>query len=346
MMSRRITKHGMVVLLFGSLVLCYLVFGRVSEIITRGNWSCKEAVTAYQFKKVNGNSLKGLVKTCMENGINLSDNRFKFDYLKRNLMGFSCSQSWEYLRVPKPLVALASYPGSGNTWTRELIETTTGLHTGSIYTDWNFEGSKICPTRGKIFIVKTHLQSNITHHPDCATMGVSNLNYSKAIFILRNPYNALLAEFNRQNAIKLPGTSFFNAGESLAPINLFGSEKWRQFVMKEVNVWKDMTLYWLEKYGRPVHVLVYERLRENTLSEMYNLTKFLNIDVPFNSLYCLSSNTTGKYHRVKPKWMTKEKLYNKVLSKKVNTIIENVNAKVGSRMNITDILHSYLLPFD
>lgn len=35
----------------------------------------------------------------------------------------------------KELVALASFPGSGNTWTRHLIELATGYYTGSYYFD-------------------------------------------------------------------------------------------------------------------------------------------------------------------------------------------------------------------
>lgn len=36
-----------------------------------------------------------------------------------------------------PPVALASYPGSGNTWVRYLIEAASGVYTGSIYKDAN-----------------------------------------------------------------------------------------------------------------------------------------------------------------------------------------------------------------
>lgn len=35
----------------------------------------------------------------------------------------------------KHLVALASFPGAGNTWTRHLIELATGFYTGSYYFD-------------------------------------------------------------------------------------------------------------------------------------------------------------------------------------------------------------------
>ena len=33
-----------------------------------------------------------------------------------------------------PKIGLVSFPGSGNTWTRYLIESLTGVFTGSVYT--------------------------------------------------------------------------------------------------------------------------------------------------------------------------------------------------------------------
>ena len=35
----------------------------------------------------------------------------------------------------RPPIALASYPGSGNTWLRHMIEGATGIFTGSRYKD-------------------------------------------------------------------------------------------------------------------------------------------------------------------------------------------------------------------
>lgn len=52
--------------------------------------------------------------------------------------------------IPKcrPPTALASYPGSGNTWIRYLIETAGGIFTGSRYKDLQIQA--IIPT---IFII-------------------------------------------------------------------------------------------------------------------------------------------------------------------------------------------------
>jgi hypothetical protein len=43
-----------------------------------------------------------------------------------SLEAVNCSRQITFLSIPKPLIALASFPGSGNTWTRLLLETTTG----------------------------------------------------------------------------------------------------------------------------------------------------------------------------------------------------------------------------
>ena len=56
-------------------------------------------------------------------------------------------------------VALVSYPGSGNTWVRGLLERATGICTGSVYCDnWlrmhGFRGENI--RSGAVLVTKTH----------------------------------------------------------------------------------------------------------------------------------------------------------------------------------------------
>lgn len=47
----------------------------------------------------------------------------------------SCPAYKTYLEVPRTPTALISFPGSGNTWVRHIIETVTGYHTTSWYCD-------------------------------------------------------------------------------------------------------------------------------------------------------------------------------------------------------------------
>ena len=106
-------------------------------------------------------------------------------------------------------IALASFPGSGNTWVRGLIQGITGLCTGAIYCDrtlrkTGFPGESI--RSGIVLVVKTH-------HYDPRWTGVYyNISapfsyfkkvehipvYSSAIFILRNPFESFVSEFSRQ----------------------------------------------------------------------------------------------------------------------------------------------------
>lgn len=112
-------------------------------------------------------------------------------------------------------IALASFPGSGNTWVRGLIQGITGLCTGAIYCDrtlrqTGFPGESI--RSGIVLVVKTH-------HNDPRWTGI---HYSKsapfhyfkkvehipvhsaAIFILRNPFDSLVSEYSRLLRVEQP----------------------------------------------------------------------------------------------------------------------------------------------
>ena len=68
-------------------------------------------------------------------------------------------KSLQWRNTGGPLVALASFPGSGNTWVRYLLQQLTGVHTGSIYNDGDlsrhgFPGEH--HQGGDVLVVKTH----------------------------------------------------------------------------------------------------------------------------------------------------------------------------------------------
>ena len=95
-------------------------------------------------------------------------------------------------RVP---IALASFPGSGNTWVRGLLQQVTGLCTGSLYCDRDlrsrgFAGEGV--VSGSVLVVKTHKPKPLTLSNGNVSLG------SKAILVIRNPFDALISERNRQ----------------------------------------------------------------------------------------------------------------------------------------------------
>lgn len=106
-------------------------------------------------------------------------------------------------------MALASYPGSGNTWVRGLIQTTTGLCTGAIYCDKTLRSNGYPGERlqtAATFMVKTHQVdprwSGVHYGPNDPFTYFTDLKsvpiYSGGVFIMRNPFDAMVAEFKRQ----------------------------------------------------------------------------------------------------------------------------------------------------
>ena len=86
-------------------------------------------------------------------------------------------------------VALVSYPGSGNSWARVLLEEVTGIYTGSVYCDKHYLWSGMIGEgvyTENVIVIKTHLSVKET------------LSYSqKVIYIIRNPIKAIFAEYTR-----------------------------------------------------------------------------------------------------------------------------------------------------
>ncbi|XP_060567514.1 WSCD family member GA21586-like [Ruditapes philippinarum] len=303
-----------------AIIYCFITYN------TDSVRSCNEDWTELN---VNDESaLRKVVEVCLEN--------------KEGSYTSNCQIPLRYLSVAKPLVALASFPGSGNTWTRTLLETATGILTGSLYSDRGaFDGSKMCPARGKIFVVKTHGRDYVGRKTDCMRLNITRINYSKAIYIIRNPYNALLADFNRVIQTR---KHVVNPQIDLAPKEMFNTNVWRTFVRSSAVRWKDMTIYWLRRRDIQVYILVYEKLVENVFLEMIKLANFLNYEILYTNAQCLSSNITKTFKRIKPKWLSKERLFNDKMKKQLNTMIQIVKTTVLKKYNISDTLDSYILP--
>jgi hypothetical protein len=78
----------------------------------------------------------------------------------------------KYLRVTGvKRIALASFPRSGNTWVRFMIEKATGEKTGSKYQD------RILPRSGHGIVIKTH--------------DLDSYRYTDAVHLIRNPFDAI-----------------------------------------------------------------------------------------------------------------------------------------------------------
>ena len=177
-----------------------------------------------------------------------------------------------------PVVGLASYPSSGNTWLRFLIEGITGYYTGSMYNDISlrkkgFYGEGVPAGEGLVMTVKTHGHTTgpgahvadrlkYNHHAE--------VNHS-AILLIRNPYKAIIGlscySENRE------GHQTSNAGHrnldsgghtGFAKEDQFEGPGWQEFVEIKAKHWLDFYSDWLENNPlENVLVLHYENIQDN-----------------------------------------------------------------------------------
>ncbi|XP_068623422.1 WSCD family member AAEL009094 [Battus philenor] len=203
------------------------------------------------------------------------------------------SVNWcKELRLRSPplpyAVALVSYPGSGNTWLRYLLQQVTGIVTGSIYMDYGlrvhgFPAENV--TDGTVLVVKTH------EAPPLETD-----KFKSAILLIRNPRDAILADFNRLHKGHI-GT---------APKSAFKKRSrehrrtdWSTYVSSQLKAWESLHNLWLTKFPGPIYMVFYETLLQETKNTLQGILNFLNYTITENDMNCALLNKEGIYRRKK-----------------------------------------------
>uniref|UniRef100_A0A667ZV78 WSC domain containing 2 n=1 Tax=Myripristis murdjan TaxID=586833 RepID=A0A667ZV78_9TELE len=180
----------------------------------------------------------------------------------------------------KQLQALASFPGAGNTWARHLIELATGFYTGSYYFDGSlynkgFKGERDHWRSGRTICIKTH------------ESGKKEIEaFDSSILMIRNPYKALMAEFNRK----------YGGHIGFASQAHWRGKEWPEFVKNYAPWWASHTLDWL-RYGKNVHVVHFEDLKRDLFSQLKGMVLFLGLEVSEDRLLCVEGQKDGNFKR-------------------------------------------------
>ncbi|KAJ8035779.1 WSC domain-containing protein 2 [Holothuria leucospilota] len=220
---------------------------------------------------------------------NCGGRRDTFSLYRTKVSDSRCSQISLKPNGSIPLRALASFPRSGNTWTRRLLEHATGIFTGSIY--WRHEsqlsigsniflGGNTPYNAGSTLCTKTHVfsEQKIKEFHD------------GAILLLRNSYKAIVAEaFRRYRGVSREGKK--RATEFIK------SKKWTDFVRKCATDWEATAINWCQ-YSKRLLVVYYEDLQKNTSKELMRMIEFLNQPLDLTRITCAvqelpSSLSTG-----------------------------------------------------
>ncbi|XP_050406983.2 WSCD family member AAEL009094 [Patella vulgata] len=215
-----------------------------------------------------------------------------------------CPLKLRFSNLSLTVTALASFPGSGNSWLRHRLQQATGIYTGSVddekfMIDNGYLGEGI--TGGSVLVVKTH------HRYD-DQRGIDG-HYKKAILLLRNPYDAILSWF------QLALTD--NHTATVSPQKFCSA--WPKNISNLIRIWIRFVESWL-KFPGPLHLVFYDGLKTNPVETLRDLLLFL--DQPTSTLKCGLINDEGVAHRKLQ--VPVDGLYSKNIISKLNSHIYDV----------------------
>lgn len=236
-----------------------------------------------------------------------------------------------------PMRALASYPGSGNTWIRYLIEGASGIYTGSIFvaksiTDAGHLGELRNFSDGSTILQKTHhraiypygyRQYNITWRREHI-----QLFQGRGVVVVRNPFNSILSYWN-----------FYKTGSQTASAdrNSLLSMEFQDFAFVGINRWYELISDWLE-YGKDVYFVFYEDLKDDPVEEIKALFDHLGIELDLNRLECIKKHLTGKFQR---KNHIEENLYSFDHQALFKLVIDAASKRIEEKTGRSLPLHKY-----
>jgi len=250
---------------------------------------------------------------------------FTLGALCDDLPGIVCPNTTRKLRdgEHKEIVMLASYPGSGNTWTRHLLEISTGLMTGGMYCDSElsktFKGECDSDHPSAFVAYKTH-------YPYFGRFNFQGFfsddipfekQIPKAIVVVRDPIDALVSEFKRTVSQK-------HTVE--IPFDIFSQPRWNNYVQQFSHQWVAFHSYWLEKFEGEILYVLFEDLRDHTHREIQRMLHFLGRDLTHAN--CHYSDSEGKFKR-KKEYATAP--YNKMQVMSVARVCNKVHDRIKQK---------------
>ena len=162
-------------------------------------------------------------------------------------------------------------------------------------------------TDASVLAVKTH-----EHSPN------SKFKFNKVILMVRDPFEALQAEFNRQSGGHI-GHASANSYKRQ------GGKHWKSFALNGAIKWENTNTYWFNSFPDPQtrHVMFYDDLVRDTQHELEKVLDFLNVDITKSQMRCAIRNKEGLYHRSKKKVVGVD-LFDAKMQQSINDIKDRV----------------------
>ncbi|KAK4322633.1 hypothetical protein Pmani_006610 [Petrolisthes manimaculis] len=206
--------------------------------------------------------LHGTIYQNLENGkLPLERSNKMWAIWEKDDHGSPCREYLVRFSKGLPQVQLMSFPGSGNSWTRYLLEASTGIFTGSVFNDSliyknGMIGEQAKPDDGRTLVQKIHGRF----------FKSSELPTVPAVLLIRNPAKAIISWFKlRVTRSQVTQISY----------QLFNTSIFHQLVPEYLEKWEMVTMDSLLEKKAPVYLVYYERLKEDPISTLRVILAFL-----------------------------------------------------------------------
>ncbi|XP_061624362.1 sialate:O-sulfotransferase 2 isoform X2 [Phyllopteryx taeniolatus] len=153
--------------------------------------------------------------------------------------------------------------------------------------------------------------------------------FHSSILMIRNPYKALMAEFNRK----------YGGHIGFASQAHWKGKEWPEFVKNYAPWWASHTLDWLH-YGKNVHVVHFEALKRDLFSHLKGMVQFLGPKVSEERLLCVEGQKDGNFKRSGLRKLEYNP-YTPEMQTNINELIRTVDAALKKR-NMSGVPDEYM----
>ncbi|XP_069985494.1 sialate:O-sulfotransferase 1 [Penaeus vannamei] len=204
---------------------------------------------------------------------------------------------------------LHSFPRSGNTWVRYLLEAASGIFTSSVYSDRTLVTAGYLGERhkygwGTTIATKSHFIKHLQKYRNVPT-----------VTIIRNPARVFVSLWSYVNLKNRRRKHV----ESVAESSL-RTQEFHDFVQSKLKKWLNTTLFSLTQC-RDVFPVFYESVREDPVGETRRILEYLKVKPQEDRLACLGrhvgGNVKGAQKSLDPYTQEEKELFLQAL-KKVN----------------------------
>ncbi|XP_004709691.1 WSC domain-containing protein 2 [Echinops telfairi] len=187
---------------------------------------------------------------------------------------------------------------------------------GSLYNK-GFKGERDHWRSGRTICIKTH------------ESGQKEIEaFDAAILLIRNPYKALMAEFNRK----------YGGHVGFAAHAHWKGKEWPEFVRNYAPWWATHALDWL-KFGKKVLVVHFEDLKQDLFVQLSRMVRLLGVAAREDRLLCVESQKDGNFKRSGLRKLEYDP-YTADMQAAISTYIKTVDAALRGR-NLTGLPGDY-----